>query len=349
MQRLIRLNQQITIRPPSELNGGRWSAEIFTRNKLWQLPWPAVIALVLSVTPVGRSKLMAQVARKTSIPRKKVAEIVDFLISAGLLEYSKRGSSQTSHVSTDLRRWAAAGALEAGVYHRATFNFPFLDYSEGGDGYRIQRQNMFEFSKVTPDIDRFKEGYKFTRSERLPPPNIARIVRSEGMKAVRKILAIALGTTALKSVPWTPEPLLRRTAPSGGGRHPTEGYLLTRAGALHHVATRDSMLRLVRTGLDVERLFPKSLNSHRPACPYIVILTCVFERNSFRYREPRTFRTVHMDAGHVAGTIGLLCREAGLAAREVTAASEADIHSALRIDGLSEFHIASVGISGAAS
>lgn len=345
MQRFIRLNQQVTIRPPSELNGGRWSAELFSRNKLWQLPWPAVMALVRSVKPISRLKLLAEITRKVPVPRKKVADIVDSLISAGLLEHSRMSGGRIPHVSTDLRRWWDAGALEAGIYHLATFDFPFLDYSEGGDGYRIQRQNMFEYSRVEPDNNRFKEGYKFIRSDRLPPPNQVRIKRSEGLKAVLKILAISLGTTSLKTVPWSSEPLLRRTSPSGGGRHPTEGYLLTSRGAVHHIATRDGALRLIRTGLDVKRLFPKSLNPERHGCPFIIILTCIFERNSFRYREPRTFRTVHMDAGHVAGTIGLLCRAAGLAAHEVTPASEAVVHSALRIDGLSEFHIASIGIS----
>jgi hypothetical protein len=40
-----------------------------------------------------------------------------------------------------------------------------------------------------------------------------------------------------------------------------------------------------------------------------IVLTSVFERNMYRYREPRTFRTFHMDVGHILATIEMLGQE----------------------------------------
>jgi hypothetical protein len=40
-----------------------------------------------------------------------------------------------------------------------------------------------------------------------------------------------------------------------------------------------------------------------------IVLTSVFERNMYRYREPRTFRTIHMDVGHILATIEMLSQE----------------------------------------
>lgn len=62
----------------------------------------------------------------------------------------------------------------------------------------------------------------------------------------------------------------------------------------------------------VADLLPNDMLSRCPFAPAAIIgIFTVFERNMYRYREPRTYRSVHLDAGHILGTVELLSRELG--------------------------------------
>ena len=105
---------------------------------------------------------------------------------------------------------------------------------------------------------------------------------------------------------------MRRTSPSGGSRHPTEGYFISHmpgiATGWHHVqADPPYLVHLCDSAEEhssVEVAGQSKLGT--------IILTSVFERNMYRYREPRTFRTIHMDVGHILETIEMLGRELGI-------------------------------------
>lgn len=49
-----------------------------------------------------------------------------------------------------------------------------------------------------------------------------------------------------------------------------------------------------------------------PKC--IIVLTSLFEKNMYRYREPRTFRTVHIDVGHMIGVVESLASKMNIIA-----------------------------------
>lgn len=44
----------------------------------------------------------------------------------------------------------------------------------------------------------------------------------------------------------------------------------------------------------------------------LIVVTAVFARNMYRYREPRTFRTVFMDVGHLLGTFEMVASALGV-------------------------------------
>jgi nitroreductase len=65
----------------------------------------------------------------------------------------------------------------------------------------------------------------------------------------------------------------------------------------------------------------------------------------YRYREPRTFRTIYMDIGHVAGTIDVLAHAMGLHCLIQHGISQCPIAQLLKIDPLYEgvIHGAALG------
>jgi hypothetical protein len=77
----------------------------------------------------------------------------------------------------------------------------------------------------------------------------------------------------------------------------------------------------------------------------IVVLTSVFDRNMYRYREPRTFRTVHMDVGHLAGTIAVLAKAEGVRAGFFMSDDAERIEQALELDGMDEGYLMSIALA----
>ncbi len=211
-------------------------------------------------------------------------------------------------------------------YHFATRDFAFLDYSPAGEGKDETRNRMLSYAEAEPDTKRFKT---FPSSfERLPlsPPSTAehflcqlRLGSSEvadeedHFKILCAIASVAFGATAWVDCEWSSTPLMRRSAPSGGSRHPCEGYLLERVEGdwrSWHVQSDLPALANISSLRDVRRLSSK-LEDVLSKYQAVFLITCLFERNMYRYRESRTFRSVHMDAGHLMANLEVLSLEQG--------------------------------------
>ena len=128
---------------------------------------------------------------------------------------------------------------------------------------------------------------------------------------IKELLSLTFAKRGEKPCHWSTTPLMRRTSPSGGSRHPTEGYFLASnlegiAKGFYHIQADVPSLQLLSSPIrfEIEKLVP--IDRGNASVSGAIILTSVFERNMYRYREPRTFRTVHMDIGHLLGTIEML-------------------------------------------
>jgi SagB-type dehydrogenase family enzyme len=133
----------------------------------------------------------------------------------------------------------------------------------------------------------------------------------ELLERLKYLLAITFGKQEEVNCPWSPVPLMRRTSPSGGSRHPTEGYLLAyevpglQAGWYH---IQSDPCELVFINMLNKEAHVISCDK-QASCIGMIILTSQFKRTMYRYREPRAFRVPHMDAGHMLTTIELLAKE----------------------------------------
>jgi SagB-type dehydrogenase family enzyme len=273
------------------------------------------------------------------------------------------------------RQWCAEGWEHAADYLRATYDFPFVDYSQDA-GHRIDRARMAAYVEKRPDVERTKRypnagptageptvcESTVTALGRLHRPLGEVLGRAEAKSAVptadtlKTVMTVAFGRLRGRTLRQPGRaPAIRRTSPSGGSRHPTEGYLLTGGiqdlpDGLHHFSTTE--YTLTRIGRPTIGQLREAL--HRPGAPppdrpfAVVIATSVFERNMYRYREPRTFRSVHLDVGHVVSTVELAAAHESVSAERLYRVDYGAIDAMVGIDPYVEATVCVVMIGGAA-
>ena len=358
------LNVAVRLIPPSEVCD-HWRAENLLERRRYQLSAEAAAVLVAAARPANRNDLAERVATNDGYRRTPQfwAAIADTLYRSQLIvDPSVNESDPRVRWLVGLRAaWSRNGWHEAAEYHALTYDYPCLDYSEAAKAFAADRQLMRDFQSREPDTDRVKTDYLECPAVELPEPAndmpvgpvralwedaVGPEVLDAGKLAV--ILSLTFGSTGVRRPRTDAAPLLRRSSPSGGGRHPSEGYVLVRdvpgiAPGWYHVTMRPfSLRRLADAPADLMATFGESAARFPFPIRAMVVLTSVFERNMYRYREPRTFRTVHMDAGHLAATVRMAARAAGVTAR-IYYNDDADrVERSLGLDGMREGYMLTV-------
>jgi len=146
---------------------------------------------------------------------------------------------------------------------------------------------------------------------------------------------------------------LKKNAPSAGGLHPTDAYLLVQdvdgleAGLYHYhpgahalsptcsrTASGDALARRFVAGQDW------FANAH-----VLLILAPRFARTFWKYRQhPKAYRAVILDVGHVSQLLLSCATEQGLGAFVTAAINEQDIEQALGLDPMQQSPMAICGI-----
>lgn len=366
---IVRANPAIRIAPPSDLTGGRWQVDDIVNRRRFTVSASAAAVLVAAFRPQEPEQIADRLAaRSTGRPSEFWIKLIENLKHLKLVldEEASRSDPQLSWLRTLRQNWSRLGWHEAAEYHVLSFDYPCVDYSEGA-GMLLDRARMSDYQTEALDTDRYKLSYLDSAEVPLPAPDAnlseatARELWCEPPKhavadqdSVSKALALTFGVTGLLMPRNQSAPLLRRSSPSGGGRHPSEGYLVARdvpgmePGWYHITIEPFGLRRLDGLAVDDDRLSQLFAETVR-RCPLdiraLVVITSVFERNMYRYREPRTFRTVHMDAGHLAGSLWLAARSLGLTAFTFLCDPAALIEEALGIDGLQEGYMLTVALA----
>ena len=128
-----------------------------------------------------------------------------------------------------------------------------------------------------------------------------------------------------------------RSAPSGGCRHPIETYLI----AKDVIGVPDGVYHINITSFKLSKVSDISQDNTLSKCGGFLVFTAVFSRNMYRYREARTFRAVHMDAGHLIEINRALLARAGFKTR-ISFSGMHYFEKLVRIDGLSEGYMGSI-------
>ena len=146
--------------------------------------------------------------------------------------------------------------------------------------------------------------------------------------------------------------VLKKTSPSGGSLHPIEAYPLIvgvdgLAPGLYHYRIDRHALELVTplAASDARKLLVECCagQSYLSTASLLVIMTARFDRSFWKYRHPRAYAVLHMDAAHLSQTFYLVCAELGLGAFVSAAVNAGNIEEHLGVDGFVEGVIAVCG------
>ncbi|GAB6006971.1 hypothetical protein JCM12214_28710 [Geobacillus vulcani] len=153
----------------------------------------------------------------------------------------------------------------------------------------------------------------------------------------------AFGQIGIKTDPVTGVHIAK-TSPSGGARHPAEVYLFVKdivglPSGIYHYNVREHALVELEIG-EQEQFINEHIICHknRPGFNYKVafVHTLIFERSMHRYREPRSYRVVNIDLGHLMQTTALIASYLGWNSYRGYSMHDSIVDSKLGIDGIWE-------------
>ncbi|NEN04454.1 SagB/ThcOx family dehydrogenase [Diaminobutyricibacter tongyongensis] len=257
-----------------------------------------------------------------------------------------------------LSDWAAFGWAEAYDYLLSTWSYPFEDYSKRGQ--EVDKERMREYAAAWPDVVRAlpQKGIDVRplpgiqeSLDRLSSPDDRGLV--DRLLDIASVAALPIETMRSR----TPgADYIHRTSPSGGSRHPSELYLLALSveglsRGVYHVATLEQTLGRVGAlppdDRDLRDGLPGAFRLPAPTRA-IFVITSHFERNMYRYREPRTLRTLYYDAGHLGGLVEALGDSDGLVAHGHQGFVDSYLAGLIGSDGLaveSPSYLVSIGLA----
>jgi SagB-type dehydrogenase family enzyme len=143
--------------------------------------------------------------------------------------------------------------------------------------------------------------------------------------------------------------LALKTAPSGGACHPIEVYVAARRvrglprGVYRYDPDGHQLIR-VRRGLADGAIGTLLQQPWFADCGAACFMTAVWERTQWKYRFPRAYRTVLLEAGHFVQTFCLAATWLGLAPFCTAAFDDAAIEALVGVDGVSEGLVYATGV-----
>lgn len=268
------------------------------------------------------------------------------------------------------RDWSRYGWVDTADYQLATLDYPFANYAV--DGREIDFQRMREYVIDEPDTERSKT-YPRPKQRIAAPTTLCALEEfSDSFSSVwtaesplqpftkERCLSLmssvfgVLKRTPLSDCPELIEAAINKTSPSGGSRHPTEAYLFAcniqgLSSGIYHFNMDNSSLDLI-SDLDASEPALMSMFSGPMRASFsidgFVVMTSVFERSMWRYREPRSFRAIYMDVGHLCGTLDVVAKALGLNCLVQHGLSESPIAKLLGTHTLTEGVIFGAALGG---
>jgi SagB-type dehydrogenase family enzyme len=121
------------------------------------------------------------------------------------------------------------------------------------------------------------------------------------------------------------------------------------ASGVYHFNMQDETLDYIAefdvTNSSLMRLFSGPMRASFDIDAFVV-MTSVFDRSMWRYREPRSFRAIYMDVGHLCGTLDIVAKSLGLNCLVQHGLSEDPISKIIDTDPLQEGVIYGAAIGG---
>jgi len=275
------------------------------------------------------------------------------LVEHGLLERSDRPPNPQQCAMQTWQHWNPAAAF----FHFSTKDMPYeIDLVAA-------RRRLRRYARKWP-MPALVKSYPRARQFPLPVPRadseFARVLlaRRTWRRFSRRPVQLAELSTLL-GLTWGVQRWFRlpglgrlplKTSPSGGALHPIEAYVLALRVAglprgLYHYAADRHRLELLK-----RRARPEHVVGFLPAqwwyraAGALVLMTAVFPRTQWKYKFPRAYRGVLLEAGHACQTFCLVATWLGLAPFCTLALADSCIEKALSLDGVTESVLYAAGV-----
>ena len=243
--------------------------------------------------------------------------------------------------------WSELGWREAGAYHLATRDYPFLQM-DGADAFAVDARRMDSYRAGPPAPPVYLqrpatasvelEGASDERS----PDELAAEMSAEdrlGRPGLGLLLDVCFGERGSVQTAGGVRCLLK-SIPSGGARHPTEVYVASLdlrgvPSGIYHYNVQHHRLDRLRDGDDRDALMHATydLFVKQPRAPSaLLIFTSVVERAMWRYRDPRSFRAILLDVGHAVAAYRHAARTLGFRTYACQKMRDGEIAELLDID-----------------
>lgn len=286
---------------------------------------------------VSRLEILIEILKFAESP-KRIFEIENFLkenfklekidakkLISSLIENNVlvKLNSNFKKIMNNFLYWKNHGWESAFKFHLITKDYPFLQGTT--PSYReIDKQIMEKYERISkppsifkiyPTAKRIGLDFKNTLLSKVSFnslfTNASLRKKKLNKKDISELLYFTFGYQ--KIIKFHKFDVLLKTSPSGGARHPTEAYILSLKitgipNGLYHYNVKENSLELLREGNFTKyiknNIFEWKKINFEPQV--VLFITSLFERNRWRYREPRTFRSIFFDIGHLLETLTLL-------------------------------------------
>ncbi len=168
-------------------------------------------------------------------------------------------------------------------------------------------------------------------------------------EALARLLYLTWGVTKYLRVEFLGR-LPLKTSPSAGARHPTEVYVVALRveglpQGLYHYASDRHQLECLRKA-PIKRRTLRYLGGQwwYGEAAAVFIMTAVFPRTMWKYKHPRTYRSVLLDVGHLCQTFCLAATWMGLAPFCTAALGDSLIEKDIGADGITESAVYAAGV-----
>jgi len=287
--------------------------------------------------------------------QKSVLSTLSQFVKQGLLV--AKHSREALQDSCLVRAWSAW--LPEASFHFSTKDAPFI-----GGKLSVARLKAILPKTPPPKIFKTVKGPK----KRLPPTRafpdseFIRVLQARKthrqfskqevtVEVVSQLLSLVWGVTGYFHSPVFGK-LLHKTSPSGGARHPGEVYLMAlrvkglKPGLYHYHPARHYLKMVSPNATRQKAWLYCARQNHARNAAALFIMTAVFLRSMWKYRMPRVYRAVLLDAGHLCQTFCLVATWLGLAPFCTVALKDTMIEEDLKIDGIREsvLYVAGIGV-----
>lgn len=332
-------------------------------HRVWRLPkseTPAWLPDWLALREEGlpQSTIQERIRERYAIPEGELDAIARQLASVELLDADLDDEQRKLPLPETWRQYRWETAWD---FHKSMFNQKFLDYA--ADGARQDLERMHEYIDHEPMPSPFKEvtstGARVPLHDHLnatpdadgEAPSPASAEGSVDSHLLGLLVNVTFGQIATRQTKaLRHEPLLKKTSPSGGARHPTEAYVFVFdvdgiAPGIYHYDVRSNELRLLHAGdhrADFHAFGIRDRDQPRFVPRFGVVLTSIAERSMFRYRGSRSYRVLHYDVGHLLRTFDMVAEAEGLVTYTNYGVDEENLERVLGLSSFEELPIASV-------